>query len=55
MLVLRLGPNISIYILRLSPEMQALPSRYGIYSFLDSLNIDMIYRKEEMANYKSCL
>jgi hypothetical protein len=53
--VLRLGPNFSKYILPLSPVMQTAQPRCGISSFLDNLNIDMIYGIEEMASYKNCL
>ncbi len=53
--VSRLGPNFSINILKLSPEMQTAQSRCGISSFLGNLSIDMIYGIEEMASYKNCL
>jgi hypothetical protein len=50
--VLRLGPNFSINILQLSPVIETAQSRCGISSFLDNLNIDMIYGSGEMANDK---
>ncbi len=50
--VLQLGPNFFIKILQLSPVMQTAQSRCGISSFLDNLNIDMIYGSEKMANDK---
>lgn len=53
--VLRLGLNFSTNILQLSPVMQTTLPRYVIFSFLDNLNIDMIYGIEEMASYKNCL
>ena len=53
--VLRLGPNFSTNIRQLSPVMQTTLPRCVIFSFLDNLNIDMIYGIEEMASYKNCL
>jgi len=50
--VSRLDPNFSKYILPLSPVMQTAQPRCGISSFLDNLNIDMIYGSGEMANDK---
>jgi hypothetical protein len=41
--VSRLGPNFSKDILPLSPVMQTEQPRCGISSFLDNLNIGMIY------------
>jgi len=53
--VLRLCPNFSTNILQLSRVMQTALPRCVIFSFLDNLNIDMIYGIEKMASYKSCL
>jgi hypothetical protein len=51
--VSRLGTDLSINILQLSPVMQAALPVCGILSLLDNLKIDIIYGMKEMRPYES--